>query len=108
MAPSLQIFRYRLLLPYILADGVKFMNQPADAHHDSSHDSMTSARLPSRWQRGSSERRAAACMLKRIRAGLDRRTRKVRRVRAAIRVGVYENDLKLHIAIDRMLGDVAM
>jgi hypothetical protein len=44
-------------------------------------------------------------MLKRIRAGLDRRTRKVRRVRAAIRVGAYENDLKLNIAMDRLLAD---
>jgi len=46
-------------------------------------------------------------MLKRMRAGLDRRTRKVRRLRAAIRVGVYENDLKLHIAMDRMIADFA-
>ena len=45
-------------------------------------------------------------MLRRMRAGLDRRTRKVRHLRAAIRVGVYENDLKLHIAFDRMLGDL--
>ena len=61
--------------------------------------------LPARWRRGSAERNAAACMLKRIRAGLDRRTRKVRRTRAAIRIGVYENDLKLHIAMDRLLAD---
>jgi hypothetical protein len=62
--------------------------------------------LPARWRRGSSERDAAACMLKRIRAGLDRRTRKIRRTKAAIRVGVYENDLKLHIAMDRLLADM--
>lgn len=68
---------------------------------------MIDADLPPRWRRGSDERIAAACMLKRIRAGLDRRTRKVRRLRAAIRVGVYENDLKLHIAMDRMLADFA-
>jgi len=68
---------------------------------------MTEAELPARWRRGSAERNAAACMLKRMRAGLDRRTRKVRRLRAAIRVGVYENDLKLHIAMDRMLADFA-
>jgi hypothetical protein len=76
---------------------------------DDVHFTMTSAptdgELPARWRRGSSERNAAACMLKRIRAGLDRRTRKVRRTRAAIRVGVYENDLKLHVAMDRMLAE---
>jgi hypothetical protein len=65
------------------------------------------AELPARWRRGSAERTAAACMLKRIRAGLDRRTRKVRKLRAAIRVGAYENDLKLHIAMDRLLADFA-
>ena len=87
---------------YILADGIKFMLNPMLVDEQST---IADAELPPRWRRGSAERNAAACMLKRIRAGLDRRTRKVRRTRAAIRVGVYENDLKLHIAMDRMLAD---
>jgi hypothetical protein len=87
---------------YILADGIKFMPNPM---LDDEQSTMNDAELPARWRRGSAERNAAACMLKRIRAGLDRRTRKVRRTRAAIRVGVYENDLKFHIAMDRMLAD---
>jgi hypothetical protein len=89
---------------YILANGVKFMSQamPVDVV-----SMMSDADLAPRWRRGSDERIAAACMLKRIRAGLDRRTRKVRRLRAAIRVGAYENDLKLHIAMDRLLADLA-
>ena len=44
-------------------------------------------------------------MLKRLRAGLDRRTRKVRHLRAAIRVDAYDNDLKFHIAMDRLLEE---
>ena len=72
------------------------------------HTIDNGAELPPRWRRGSPERLAAACALKRLRAGLDRRTRKVRHLRAAIRAGAYENDLKLSIALDRMLGDLPM
>ena len=89
---------------YILAARVKFM---IEATVDDVQFKMIEAELPARWRRGSAERISAACMLKRMRAGLDRRTRKVRRLRAAIRVGVYENDLKLHIAMDRMIADFA-
>ncbi len=67
---------------------------------------LFSLELPARWRRGSPERLSAACMLKKMRAGLDRRTRKVRKLRAAIRCGVYENDLKLHIAADRLLCEL--
>ena len=81
-------------------------NAMLDDVHFMLSDTAIDTELPPRWRRGSPERTAAACMLKRIRAGLDRRTRKVRRLRAAIRVGVYENDLKLHIAMDRMLADL--
>jgi hypothetical protein len=44
-------------------------------------------------------------MLAHLRAGGDARLRKVRRLRAAIRVGAYENNLKLQIALDRMIRD---
>lgn len=41
-----------------------------------------------------------------LRTGADLRRRKVRRMRAAIRSGAYENQLKLEIAADRMAADV--
>jgi hypothetical protein len=44
-------------------------------------------------------------MLAHLRAGGDARLRKVRRLRAAIKVGAYENNLKLQIALDRMIRD---
>ena len=37
----------------------------------------------------------------------DPRHRKVRKIRAAIRVGVYENDLKLYVAIDRLIERIS-
>ena len=46
-------------------------------------------------------------MLNALRNGSDVRRRKVRRVRAAIRALAYENPLKLHVAIDRLAGDVS-
>ncbi len=45
-------------------------------------------------------------MLGKLKSGHDLRTPKVRRLRAAVRAKRYENDLKLSIAIDRMLGDL--
>ncbi len=42
-------------------------------------------------------------MLSRLRDAADVRQRKIRRTRARIRVGVYENDLKLAIAIERLI-----
>lgn len=41
-----------------------------------------------------------------LRARADFRARKVRRMRAAIRSGAYENQLKLEIAADRMAADL--
>lgn len=41
-----------------------------------------------------------------LRTGADLRRRKVRRMRAAIRSGAYENQLKLEIAADRMAADL--
>lgn len=45
-------------------------------------------------------------MLELLRAGADFRARKVRRLRAAVRVKAYENQLKLTIAVDRMRADL--
>ena len=41
-----------------------------------------------------------------LRAGADLRDRKVRRLRAAIRAGAFENRLKLEIASDRLAAEL--
>lgn len=53
-----------------------------------------------------SDTRLAAKLLRSLRDGQDLRLRKARRLRAAIRVDRYENDLKLQVAADRLLGDL--
>ena len=45
-------------------------------------------------------------MLAALRSGSDVRSRKVRRVRAAVRALAYENPLKLHVALDRVAGEL--
>ena len=35
------------------------------------------------------------------------RQRRIRHIRAAIRTGSYENDLKLHIAVDRLVEQLS-
>jgi hypothetical protein len=42
-------------------------------------------------------------MMQRLKAGRDVRKSKVRKIRASIRAGSYENNLKLSVALDRML-----
>jgi hypothetical protein len=54
--------------------------------------------------RSQSEEAVARRMMELLRAGADVRARKVRRLRAAVRVKAYENQLKLSIAVDRMLN----
>jgi hypothetical protein len=46
-------------------------------------------------------------LLGKLKEGDDVRRRKARRVRAAIRVGVYENDLKFKVAIERMVSELS-
>jgi anti-sigma28 factor (negative regulator of flagellin synthesis) len=41
-----------------------------------------------------------------LKAGTDFRDRKVRRLRAAIRAGAFENQLKLEVASDRLASDL--
>ena len=48
-----------------------------------------------------------ARLLSLLQSGKDVRKRKVRRVRAAVRAKRYENDLKVSIAVDRLLNEVA-
>jgi hypothetical protein len=50
------------------------------------------------------ERALAEQMLQRLRGGADVRARKVRRIKAAIKVRHYENALKLAVAVERMTG----
>ena len=66
-----------------------------------SHDSSSPTR---RRRRSQQERELAHRMLEALKAGADLRTRKVRRLRAAIRVRAYENDLKFQVALEKMLG----
>ncbi|HWE96041.1 MAG TPA: hypothetical protein VG269_18910 [Tepidisphaeraceae bacterium] len=48
-----------------------------------------------------------ARLLALLQSGKDVRQRKVRRVRAAVRASRYENDLKVSIAADRLLNELA-
>ena len=58
-------------------------------------------------RRTEQDRAAAERMLAALRQGADVRRRKVRRVRGAVRAAAYENPLKLHIALDKLAGEVA-
>jgi hypothetical protein len=57
---------------------------------------------PIKAARSPSDRALAERMLERLRLGSDVRSRKVRRLKAAIKVRHYENALKLTVAIERM------
>jgi hypothetical protein len=54
--------------------------------------------------RTAAERDLARRMLEALKAGSDVRSRKVRRLKAAIKVRAYENDLKFQVALERMTG----
>lgn len=56
--------------------------------------------------RSEADRAAAERMVAALRRGTDVRRRKVRRLRAAVRAAVYENPLKLHVALDRLSEDL--
>src|SRR2546423_15690814 len=62
------------------------------------------SRLPARQSRSRDELALAERLLAAARSGADIRTRKVRRLRAAIKVKVYENDLKLAVAVENMFA----
>jgi len=57
-------------------------------------------------KRSRAETALAKKMLNRLHKGADTRSRKVRRLGAAIRAGRYENAFKLHIALDRVLENL--
>jgi hypothetical protein len=55
-----------------------------------------------RPKRTKQERAAAARLMEMLRAGKDVRKRKVRKIRAAIKVRRYENAMKLGVAIGKL------
>ena len=76
------------------------------ASSQSDHDTRSLARTG----RSRADVAVAERLLAAARTGADVRARKVRRLRAAIKVKVYENDLKLAVALEKMLdavGEVA-
>jgi hypothetical protein len=54
--------------------------------------------------RTAADRALAERFLEQLRGGADVRKRKVRRIKAAIKVRHYENALKLAVAVERMTG----
>jgi hypothetical protein len=56
--------------------------------------------------RSAADRAVAEQLLAAARSGADVRTHKVRRLKSAIRSRRYENDLKLSVAVDRLLNAV--
>ncbi len=57
-------------------------------------------------RRTRNDRAYAQQLLARLKEGEDVRKRKARRVRAAIKVGVYENELKFKIAMERLVSEL--
>jgi hypothetical protein len=69
---------------------------------------MVAAKKPTSQRKRPARRRGAiGRMLKLLKGGGDLRKRKVRRLRAAVRASRYYNELKLSIAMDRLLADLA-
>ena len=73
----------------------------APPHRDQGRQSLA-RRGRSRDELALAERLVAAA-----RRGADVRARKVRRLRAAIKVKAYENDLKLAVAVENLLSGIA-
>ncbi|HEV7299789.1 MAG TPA: hypothetical protein VGN72_10520 [Tepidisphaeraceae bacterium] len=57
-------------------------------------------------RRTKADRAAVASLVELLKRGADVRQRKARRTRAAIKVRSYENDLKLEVAIERLIDDL--
>lgn len=66
----------------------------------------TPAKPPRRRRRTKADRALVAYLAELLRQGADFRARKARRTRAAIKVRSYENDLKLQIAIERLIDEL--
>ena len=61
---------------------------------------------PRRRRRSKADRALAERLTELLRQGADFRQRKTRRTRAAIKVRSYENELKLQIAIERLIDEL--
>ncbi len=61
---------------------------------------------PRRRRRTKADRALVAHLGDLLRQGADLRHRKARRTRAAIKVRSYENDLKLQVAIERLIDEL--
>ena len=64
---------------------------------------MSKKRPTTTRKRSSTDKALATKMLRHLREGKDARSRKIRRIGAAIRANRYENALKLNIALDRLI-----
>jgi hypothetical protein len=64
---------------------------------------MSERRQSTTSKRARTDKALATKMLRQLREGKDARSRKIRRIGASIRAGHYENDLKLQIAVERMI-----
>ena len=67
---------------------------------------MRSASKSRRKRRARGERALATVLLEKIRAGDDVRLRKTRRIRGAVRAHRYESDLKLLIALEKLIPEL--
>jgi hypothetical protein len=63
---------------------------------------MTVNRRPTSRQEDNSAKRLMAL----LKAGGDMRIKKVRKLRAVLRAGQYENDLKLSVTAERLLKEL--
>ncbi len=59
-------------------------------------------------RRTRADREVAEYLLQILKAGGDARTTKIKRLRQKVRAKNYENELKLSVAIDKMLGEGAL
>jgi hypothetical protein len=71
-----------------------------------SKGSRSNAKKRTGKRRSRRDRALVQQLLTKLKEGNDVRKRKARRVRAAIRVGVYENDLKFRIALERLVSSL--
>jgi hypothetical protein len=79
----------------------------ADSGMSMTFESTTQASIHAKPARTLAERRLVAQMRRRLAIGADVRREKTNAVRKAIELDDYENDLKLSVALDRMLGDLS-
>lgn len=65
------------------------------------------AAQPAAKRRSRADRAAAKRFMSLLQAGADSRVKKIKRIRQSVRTRSYENELKLSVAMDRMVQDLA-